>query len=389
MTLIQELKQNGLEEQEIYGSIINAGINGDITQKNAKVDLMSILITTSNNINEQDAECVKEELEEMGISRELAEKKMGSNIYLAKRIVECYDFGRELTIDEKKSLIRAVLDTTQLNKNSYKLSTLLQRFEQIGLNEQEIFGTIINLGVNGVILDEVGGCGYRELLANRRGAFELIEKNKNNIQKSVTPMTILSAQSANMTEQEELALREELLNLGINKELLEITYASNLYIAKRIVEEYNFGKELSQEKKRALMQAIVRNSILSKRKRSLSTLMQRFEQMGLDEQGIYGTIINLGVNGVIVDEPGCGYSELLMNSGNACQKVAHRVGEIQTVVTQHTIEKALNKSEKIMKKSVKCQKDKGTIANQSVTRNKLVGLVKAEIQQLKEEKIEK
>ena len=303
---------------------------------------------------------------------------------MAKRIVEGYDFGRELTQEEKRALIQAILDNASLNKESTSrcyLSTLMKNLQQIGLKkEQQIYGTMINLGVNGAVIEEAG-YGYDRLLKNQDNLCQRIMQHKDKIETRVGSMTILTALSKTIYGQEEQELQDKLERLGISRDFINKKDARNLYMAKRIVEGYEFGRKLSKKEKRAIIQAIVANSRLDNKKIYISTLMKRFEKMGLKEQEIYGTIINLGVNRAVLKVPRCGYAELLSNQNNACQTIANHIGEIRTGVTEETIEKALSKAEKIMKKVVKRQKDKGTISTQAATRAQLDSLVTGEISQ--------
>lgn len=135
--------------------------------------------------------------------------------------------------------------------------------------------------------------------------------------------------------------------MGINKEFIDLKNEKNLYIAKQIIDGYNFNRPLLTEEKRAILEAILNQSSLNKDKFIyLIKLIQNMEQIGLNEQQIYGMIINLGINGRVLEKTGYNYKELLNNQNNACQTIAQYKDEIQTQVSEETIQSAVKKTNK-------------------------------------------
>ena len=369
----------GLKKQQIYGMIINLGVNQSVLQ----IDGFSYLNLLSNLNNacktiakykdkiqtnvtdeiikkavimnkeeynvvltEADEKKLKQELEESGIEKEFIESKNIKNIYWAKKIVDEYKFENEITSSEKTALIKSILNNSHLGgKNLAYLLTLIQRMEMIGLNKQETYGMIINLSVNGKVLE--GGYSYSEFLHNTDNTCERIAQYVASIQTNITNNTIKRAVIMNkeeynvaLTETDEKKLKQELEELGIEKEFIESKNIKNIYWAKRIVEEYKFEKEITSSEKVALIRAILNNSYLGgKNPASLLTLIQRMEMIGLNKQEIYGMIINLSIGEKVLNQNGYSYSRLLQNTNNVCETIAKYKEQIKTNVTGEIIKK--------------------------------------------------
>ena len=362
-----QIGKNKFTQNDIFAIIINLAIDGKIGEvsysellrkdirkmKHILLDnheklqtsvlpiSMDLLAGQGKEINR-----LKRELIELGIDKEFIETKDIKNVYIAKEIVEKYKFEREISGEERKVLIQAILDNSLLGgKKNLKLATLMQNMEQIGLSEQEIYGMIINLGVNGSVIEETE-YGYSKLLENEKNACQTIAKYKDKIQSKVTEATIQKAKT-NLTKEEEESIKQELIDLGIDKEFIETKDIKNVYMAKVIIEKYKFEREISGKERKVLIQAILDNSLLGGKKNyKLTTLMQNMEQIGLSEQEIYGIIINLGVNKSVIEETGYSYAILLQNTNNACQTIAKYKDKIQTKVTEATIQKAVKKANK-------------------------------------------
>ena len=383
-TLIKNMEQIGLSEQEIYGMIINLGVNRSVLEETGygykdllmnennacktiakykdkiqtKVTEATILKAKIQSkyeidLTKEEENSIKQELIDLGIDKEFIETKDIKNVYMAKEIVEKYKFEREISEKERKVLIQAILDNNLLGgKKNLKLTTLMQNMEQIGLSEQEIYGMIINLGVNESVLEETE-YGYSKLLQNENNACQTIAKYKDKIQTKVTEETIQKAKT-NLTKEEEESIKQELIDLGIDKEFIETRDIKNVYMAKEIIEKYKFEREISVEERKVLIQAILDNSVLSSKNTCyLTALMQNMKQIGLSEQEIYGMIINLGVNESVLEETEYGYSKLLQNENNACQTIAKYKDKIQTKVTEETIQKAKTNLTKEEEESIK------------------------------------
>ena len=402
-SIMMNLEKIGLTEQELYGAMINLAINNSFLQeqqhggygkmldnpsrilelKNSrdeiqtKVGNATIQKAKSESLNQEEVERLKQELRKLGISKDFVEEKNIKNIYIAKQIVEEYQFDKELNLESKKALLYNILNNQYLNKDqtSY-LSTLMKNLEGIGLTEQEIYGTIINLGINSNIVP-VKGYDYTNLLTRSYKVKELKEY-KQEIETKVTNITIQKAKTESLSEDEVSKLKQELEELGISKEFMEEKDIKNIYMAKQILEGYSFNQEINTETKRALLQCILNNSKLNgNRPRYLSTLMKKLEYIRLTEQEIYGIIINLGVNGSILPYKGFDYTKLLSYPLKA-QELDEYKGEIETKVSEETIKKAREKSKKIMKKSVKQMKEQGKLKDIPSTMNELENMATME-----------
>jgi len=373
-SLIQNLEQAGLSEQQIYGMIINLGVTGNVlnergysytdllTNKNnacqtimqykadieTEVTATTILTALSDNIRENQYKEIKDELIEMGIDEDFIESKNKRNVYVAKKIVDRYNWGRDFTNEEKRAIIQSILSPSILDRKA-SLVYLVRDMELMGLDEQEVYGMVINLSINGRVLEETGYY-YSTLLGNNNNSRQTISKYKDKIQTKVTEGTILEALSNNIRENEQEIIKSRFLGLGINEEFLNYIAMKNLYIAERILTEYDFKRNLSSEEKGAVLLSILKNGKL-KKSASLGTLIKYMEQTGLNLQEIYGMIINLSINGRIIDVAGYTYSNLLDNKNNVCQTIAQYKNEIQTEVTKETIQRAVKEVNK--KKTIK------------------------------------
>ena len=368
-TLIKNMEQIGLNTQEIYGTIINLGVNRNVVEEGGysysvllanrnicqeigknkgkiqtKVTEGTILTAKSLNLSEEEQRKIKEDLMNLGIDKGFIESKNVLNLYTAKQIIEGYDFGRTLNAYEKKVLLISVLNSALFDlKRKIYLTTLIRNMEQIGLNKQEIYGMIINLGVNEKALEGTG-FGYDRMLSNLKNACQEIGNYKNKIETKVTEGTILTAKSKKLDEEEKKKIKLELINLGIDKDFINSKDIRNLYVAKKIVEDYDFKRMISKKEKKLLIKSVLDNGTLGSEKTCyLTALIKNMEQIGLNEQEIYGMIINLGVNGKVLEETGFGYDSLLVNQKNACQEIGNYKNKIETKVTEGTILTAKSK----------------------------------------------
>lgn len=418
--LIQKFKDMGLSEQEINISIINLGVNGRILEKTGYGYTYSDLLTNHDN-SCHIIEMHKEELQKCSVSNitmltalsktldeaeeselreglelpnEVVENKHIRDLYIAKAIVERYDFEKKLTSQQKRALIQAILDNSYINNSKPYISNIMRRFEQIGLDEQEVYGTIINLSIDGRMIEEKNGYLYRDFLSNNEDTWRTIESQKYRINTQVENREVLTAVSRYLREEEQKRLVDELLEVGLSKEFIELKSMGNLYMAKAIVEGYEFSREFTRDEKRIFIQLILNNKFLNKEGRktaSLSKLMQRFEKAGLDEQEIYGSIINLGIDGNLTDMTGgFTYTDLLINKNDVFYDVERYYRDQMHIdITEDRIQKARLKSEKIMQRAVRNQKNKGEIPNQMITRNGIEDLTRQEIEHEQDEELER
>lgn len=292
-----------------------------------------------------DLDALAKELESLGVNKYVIQQKDSNNLSMAKKIVEDYDFGRDLKPREKGALIQRILDKRPLNQERTRyLATLIKRLRELGFTEQEAYGLIINLAVRGSILKEPG-YGYSDLLLNNNNVCQTLGDKIEAKDTAVSYMTILKAVGDTLSEEEEKALRSELQVLGIHSHLIKQRSAENLYMAKSIVENYDFGIPLTQEEKKAILQAILDSSELNRRPgNNLFRLMHVFYEIGLNEQEIYGGMINLSVHGKAIKEPGYEYNNLLANSEGVRETLLQHKDGIDTEVSGITILTAMSKS---------------------------------------------
>lgn len=365
-TAISNLKEIGLEEQDIYGVIINFAIKtskedesgydydslltkSSSTVKrllenekklNKRVSSVITKIATINQASKIETNKIRQELLDLGIEEEFLKQKDIKNICMAKSILDSYQFDKELELEEKRAILRDMLSNVVLN-NGYGryLTTLACNLEKIGLTEQQVYGTIINLAINGNIINKKGYF-YSTLLGSKEKTMDLYNY-KEEIDMDVNPVTIHKAMSNNINEEQEEKVKQELIGLGLDEEFVEQKDIKNLYIAKTIVEEYQFDEELKPEEKRAILKEILKKSTLNKGQTSyLSAMTTNFRKLGLGEQEIYGAIINLAVNGDIIDEPGYSYNKLQVSPKRIIEMKSF-IADIYYKVNSSIIQKAV------------------------------------------------
>ena len=414
-TMIYNLEQAGFDEQEIYGMIINLGVNGKILEKTGfeynillqsknrltkineyrheiqtNVTRGTILKAKSLNLSEKEQEKIKQKLINLGIDKDFIESKDIGNVYIANQIVENYNFYENIRSEEKKAIVKAILDNAGLNKNGRRyISTMIYNLEQAGFGEQEIYGMIINLGINGSVSVEKG-FSYKDFLSNTGNVWQ-IQKYKERIRTSVSKGMVIKAMSEQLSLEEQDKIKNELVSSGIDKDFLDSKDIRNIYTAKQIVENYSFARKLKNEEKSVLLTLILDNGKLNnKRANYLTKLIQNMEQIGLNIQQIYGMIINLGVDGNILEETGYGYTALLANKYNSCQTIIRHKERIHTQVTEETIQRALeiaNNPKKVKGQDIAKATLELTIASSGGSQ--VCDDVQADYQRLMDEKIKK
>ena len=299
---------------------------------------MTIIRAKADTLKEEDKQVLKRECKTLGVETEFIDNVDERNLYMAKRIVDGYEFGRKLNKEEERALIKAILSNRTLtNGGNVFLTTLVRNLEKIGLNKQEIYGTIINLGANGNVID-TPEYGYYNLLSSKDKILELAQY-KDDIETKVSSMTIQWAMANQLNSESKKALKEEYEELKISQELIDEIDERNLYVSKRIVDEYNFSRKLNSQERRAILQSILNNKLLKRKNIYISKLEKNVERAGFTEQEIYGIIINLVVNERIIKENGYGYQILINNSEKALGLAQHK-SEINTTVTDITIQTA-------------------------------------------------
>ena len=130
----------------------------------------------------------------MGINGEFLESKSSENVFIATQIVYGYKFARELEPKEKSTLIQLILRSTLFNKsNKGKLATLLRSFEQVGFDQQQTYGVMINLFVKGLSVDGVVQT-YPVFFANK-ALWDRIKAQHGSMPTNVNDITIKKAEN--------------------------------------------------------------------------------------------------------------------------------------------------------------------------------------------------
>ena len=363
--LMKNLELSGFTEQEIYGMIMNLGINENIVEYSGygyndlllktykvkdlpkykgkirtKITTGDLIKAHSMNLSEEEIEELLTEYENLGISREFLEIKDIRNVYTAMELVNRYDFAEVISDTQKRGLLQCILSNSVLNKgNNGKLMELFKELEEIGLTEQEVCGAIINLGVNKHVVPYTG-YGYQKLLNSRKEAIKMVEY-KDEMDTKVDKFTIQLAEIDSLSSEEIKRLKQECEDLGISKALIDQKDINNLYMAKRICEQYHFEEKLSREEESAIIQSILGNSLLDDNtpRILLLSLIKKLNRIGLTEQEIYGTIINLAIKGKVIEEKGYGYQDLLTKS-NRVLALAQYKEKIDSRVDPLTVSQA-------------------------------------------------
>ena len=363
--LMKNLELSGFTEQEIYGMIMNLGINENIVEYSGygyndlllktykvkdlpkykgkirtKITTGDLIKAHSMNLSEEEIEELRTEYEKLGISREFLEIKDIRNLYTAMEIVNRYNFAEAISDTQKRGLLQCILSNSVLNKgNNGKLMELFKELEEIGLTEQEVCGAIINLGVNKHVVPYTG-YGYQKLLNSRKEAIKMVEY-KDEMDTKVDKFTIQLAEIDSLSSEEIKRLKQECEDLGISKALIDQKDINNLYMAKRICEQYHFEEKLSREEESAIIQSILGNSLLDDNtpRILLLSLIKKLNRIGLTEQEIYGTIINLAIKGKVIEEKGYGYQDLLTKS-NRVLALAQYKEKIDSRVDPLTVSQA-------------------------------------------------
>lgn len=376
--LIADMEKNGLSEQEAYGMIINMGSrgyaleNGDYayntlltnseksrktimnhrSQILTKVNIHTISIAIAKTLGLKEQDELIEELANLGIDREFLDDKNIKNLYMARRIVNDYDFksniGREALPKEKGLLIKLILDNAIYDATNKTLYSLVLDMEKIGLSPQEIYGMIINLAINGTAI-EGKNYSYSNLLSNYAYCCQTIGQYKDEIKTHIDEEDMVKAVSNNLSAQEQEQIKQDLVDLGLDIGFINDSSIKNLYVAKKIVEEYNFvgdiGESIKPEEKKALIKAILDNGSLKKKQGTyILSLVHNLKKIGLSTQEVYGTIINSAINKTAIDVNGFGYSVLIMSPYDSCRKLAKYKERIKTKVTKGSINKAVSNS---------------------------------------------
>lgn len=380
--VIHRLEQEELSDQEIYGTIINLASNAkqidfeglnyssllggtaNIEGIKGNEDITKVSKTTVLKVSTKMQQNLMKELARLKIANKFFKEKKIENVYMAIEIVESYNWkknlGRKLTKKEERNIIQTILNKSVLDKDKcVYLEKLEKRLRNRGLSKQDASGFIINLAINGGMKSQ-SGCEYSRILT---GDIDIEELEIDKIDTTVNKNTIIKVNSNFISKQEEHKIKNELMEIGIPEDFLEEKAIKNIYMAKAIVEGYDWektiGNKLDSEDKKNIIQAVLHSKTLNEGKSIfLSRPMLKLERLGLSEQEIYATIINLGVNRKLIGEKAYTYQDVITKR---IDDEMFELSEQDTIVTRETVEKAGRASRKIMKKAVREVKGKKTM----------------------------
>ena len=198
---------------------------------------------------------MKNNLVALGLDKDFINTKRIHNIYMAQRIVESYCFDREITPDEKKAIIYCILDTTTLDEDKhFYLSTFLKNLEDIGFSEQGAYGAIISMAIKRKSMVTQLPYTYSDLIKSRKCCMEL-EKYKDSIETNVSDGDIKNAVVKEASQ--DTSILQEYIDMGFEA-FAESINVQNLVYAKKIVDEYDFGRQLTAEERRAVIYCLLK-----------------------------------------------------------------------------------------------------------------------------------
>lgn len=214
-----------------------------------------------------------------------------SNRYFAEALVDTYDWknlNRRLRKKEREKIIRSIL---RLNRGNTLRSNMLERlyksFENAGFERKDIPGAIINIAIN----KKIGSIEYTELVYSEEQE-KLISDNIEEIDSLIKEidLEILLGKDKFVTQR--------LKKLGINSEFLDpentsFKSVSNLYWSERLVEKFDWKKEigrnLTQKEKASFIELMLNYKKLDlygdyKENTLMATLYKNMLKIGVSEE---------------------------------------------------------------------------------------------------------
>ena len=189
--------------------------------------------------------------------------------------------------------------------------------------------------------------------------------NRDNINTDVDTMQIMVQTSKSQRYLEIKRLKQELVTLGVNPEIISNKSIESLYLAKRIVELCDFDRSLENKEKSALIHAILNESSFAKNfSEFFSRIAAGLQVARLTVQQKCATIINFAVNrSVVVGEKIYKYGEL--EKEETCRAIGENVDDV-AIVTDQTIKKAVDATQEMLKGVVRLCNKKGMLRSVSV-----------------------
>ena len=401
--LIKNMKETGMNEQEVYGSIINLAINKSAKKKGISYSILldgkkngkkedfetevtDELITTARinkkmkeKFSAKDIKTASNIFKERSTNKKIIENASDENICTAMMIAEKIEFTRELTIQEKTSIAENLLNNTNILRavNYPYLTRMIVTLEDKGMTEQEVCKGILNLCTNQS--SQKKGLSYSVVLKNQQLLSQIQKEDLNfEITEGTIRKNCINAKRENITEEMQEEAYQKALRIGIPVEFLEDKDKRNIYEGLEIFENYQFDRELSEEEKLVVVQSLLSCSKLNKGKgNSFSNLKGQYAEIGLTEEEICGTIINTALGNT---NKGYSMAKILPNA-----KVVLEIPkeEIHTVVEDKYIQKAVQKRRKSLETM------KGAVVNLKKDNNlSEIEIISNEIETLCEEKNE-
>jgi len=395
--VMKTLKEMGLSEQEVYGTMINLSLEKNVVQKDAddknrydfsfllslkrnreelkahnypiktRVQEDTIKKATSQHLTEEELKetvpnniKIIKELTDLGINEADIKDIKIKNLIDLKTVVDGYKFQRDVSDKEKKALILAMLEKTKtyLCRELY-LSSIIDTLGEMGLSEQEVYGGIINLCINRNVVqkDKIDTRRYDiSFLLTAPKSRQALKEHNYAIKTIVEEDTIKNASLKYLTKEElgemqkgkksNIQIINELKKFGFNENDLQGIKVKNLEDAKQFVDEYDFGREVSAEEKTALIYAILTKPKQYLGNCYLSSIKETLEEMGLSEQEANGAIINLCIDRNVIkkdkaDKTRYDISFLLLQPRSR-EKLKKYNYPIRTLVEEEVIKKAVD-----------------------------------------------
>ena len=189
-SLLKKMNLEGIKEDDICGMLLNiagncmarkiTGIsyttllqkpnsmsnvlkNNNIPSEISEINMFTFL---SESLDDEETIEMYKKLDELEISKEIQEEKSNNNLYIGLWILEKYCLNHNISDNKTKNLILTkILKNKSLNKGrTATLSTILQSFEKIEWNQDEIIEMFVECAKTGKIIINGNKFTYYQLL---------------------------------------------------------------------------------------------------------------------------------------------------------------------------------------------------------------------------------
>lgn len=244
--------------------------------------------------NDSDGKDIKDRLIKLGFNPEFIEIQRTDNLYWTEFLVDNMDFSRQLSTEEKVSMMEQILDLTFLSKDgACKLVTTCETIrEMFNLPVEKIGDLLINITINGA----KAGLGYKKLISTQE-YWQQLEKEELNTE--INEATLLEVRILKKIREnkERDFYKQQLLDLGVDEKRMENSLTKDLIWTLGLFNSINFEDRLSRS-----LEPMERKIILE------SLLGRKLD--GTTIQGIYEKLNNLGVENIpeVLVNASLGYS---------------------------------------------------------------------------------